>query len=224
MPLSYKETSQPAIEPVSLPQAKSQLVVESAFTEDDSLIMGLIVAARNYVEKFMGRSIFNRNMSYYVDQFPLPFIFGSHGPFHGGFAWQNNYNRQIELRVPKPGLVSVSSITYLDASMTEQTLDASTYYVDVNSTPGRIRPTQGNIWPIANLYIPNAVTINYVSGTWGDGVEVNNCPQAICQAMLLLISYWYKNRDAADPAPPKAIEMGVESILSPYKTGTYLWN
>jgi uncharacterized phiE125 gp8 family phage protein len=224
MPLSYRETSQPVVEPVTLAQAKVQLALPITFADDDSLITALIVAARNYVEKKMKRSIFNRTMEYYLDQFPLAWIFGNHGPFNGQFTYLNRYNRQIEIRLPQPGAVSVQSIIYFDSNMTEQTLDPSTYYVDVKSEPARIRPTQGNIWPIANLYTPNAVTIAFTSGTWGDGVTVNNCPQAVCQAMLLLISYWYFHRSSAETNPPKAIEDGVDALLSGYKFGTYLWN
>ena len=213
MPLSLKTTSAPVAEPVTLDQAKYQLNIDLTDTDNDTFITGLIPAARHYVEKKMKRSIFDRSMSYWLDAFPLPYMAGTHGRFRGPLTWFKHFNDINTIEVPQPGLVSVASITYLDDNMAMQTLDPSTYYVDVNSEPGRIRPMQGNIWPIANLYASNVVQINYVSGTWGDGVEVNNCPEDVMQAMMLLISHWYTNRDAAAVAVPRQIELGVESLL-----------
>jgi hypothetical protein len=223
MPLSYRETGSPAVEPVILTTAKAQLNIPVTFTDDDVLITGLIIAARNHCEKIMNRSIFNRSMSYFLDQFPLPYLLGNHGVFKGVFTIFKAYNDLNTIYVPQPGLVSVTSITYLDCNMVVQTLDPSTYYVDINSEPGRIRPMQGGVWPIANLYASNVVTVSYVSGTWGDGVTINTCPQDVIQAMLLLISYWYTNRDSAVQSPPQAIAMGVDALLSKHKFMSNGW-
>jgi uncharacterized phiE125 gp8 family phage protein len=121
---------------------------------------------------------------------------------------------QIAIRLPKPGCVAVQSITYIDLTGTTQTLDPSTYYVDVNSEPARIVPQPGLYWPYSQSYLPNSVCVTYTAGTYGDGVEVDNCPQTIKQAMMLLISFWYNHRDSAEAAPPKAIEFGVDALLA----------
>jgi hypothetical protein len=102
-------------------------------------------------------------------------------------------------------------------------LDPSTYYVDVNSEPARIVPQPGLYWPYTQSYLPGSVKIMYTAGTFGDGVDVNTCPQTIIQAMLLLISYWYNHRDAAESNPPKTIEMGVDALLAGECFDTFGW-
>jgi hypothetical protein len=56
--------------------------------------------------------------------------------------------------------------------------------------------------------------VNYTAGSYGDGVEIDLCPATIKQAILLLIAYWYINRESAATTPPKAIEMGVDALLA----------
>jgi hypothetical protein len=43
---------------------------------------------------------------------------------------------------------------------------------------------------------------------------IGNCPATITQAMMLLIGYWYINRESAMSSPPKAIEMGIDALLA----------
>ena len=212
MPLSYKELSQPVVEPVSLELAKQQCVIDDGNTLDDNLITGYIIAARQYVEKKMNRCVFNRNMQLVMDYFPYP-NFGSTVGGHRKFPFFSRYWEELAIKLPKPGCVSVTSITYLDANGNPQTLDPSTYSVDVNSEPARIFPTGLLYWPWCQNFMPGSVAVQWVAGTYGDGVEVNNCPQTIIQAMMLLVSYWASNRDAAMTNPPKAIEMGVDALL-----------
>jgi hypothetical protein len=94
-----------------------------------------------------------------------------------------------------------------------QTLDPTTYTVDVNSEPARVFPTSLLYWPWCQNFMPGNVTVIWVAGTYGDGVTINTCPQTIIQAMLLLISYWYNNRDAAVVNPPRPLEFAVDALL-----------
>jgi hypothetical protein len=212
MPLIYKETSAPAAEPVTLALAHSQLVLDVNFVLDDPLITGLITAARQYVERVTQRAIFDRTMKLWLDWFPFLIPSGTFNPndrdtfYHRG--WQ-----PAPIRLPFPRAVSVESITYVDANNVTQTLDPSTYSVAINSEPARIVPIAG-YWPVTNLNTLENVCISYTTGTYGDGVTVNRCPMTIVQAMLLLISYWYSNRDAAASTPPKEIDLGVRALLA----------
>jgi hypothetical protein len=65
------------------------------------------------------------------------------------------------------------------------------------------------------------VASSYAGQTLTAGYRMGNCPQTVCQAMLLLISYWYYNRNSADPTPTKAIEMGVDALLAPWMFDTF---
>jgi len=222
MPLSYKETTQPAAEPITLDQARTQLVIASSFTDDDDLISSLIVAARQFVEQKMNRAIYTRTMKLFLDFFPYP-NYGTTVNPNDRHCLFGTFWHELAIRLPKPGCASVTSITYVDLTGTTQTLDPSTYYVDVNSEPARIVPQPGLYWPYSQSYLPNSVCVTYVAGTYGDGVEVDNCPQTIKQAMLLLISYWYQHRDAAELNVTKQIEFSVDALLAAETFESFRW-
>jgi hypothetical protein len=212
MPFSYKTLTQPVVEPITLAQAKLQCVVDTGMTADDSLISGLIVGARQFCEKKMQRAIFNRSMQLTMDYFPY-FNFSSTVGGHRAFPFFSRYWEELAIKLPLPGCASVTSITYFDQNGATQTLDPTTYTVDLNSEPARIFPTSLLYWPWCQNFMPGNVIVKWVAGTYGDGVEVNTCPQTIIQAILLLVSHWYSNRDATATSVPKGIEMGVDALL-----------
>lgn len=214
MPLSYRELTQPAAEPITLAAAKQQLVIDDTFTADDALISVYITAAREYVERVMQRHIFQRTMILTLDYFPLlsDCVYGA-----DQYAYVSSYIRSLSIIIPKAGLVSVESIKYLDTTNnTFATLPANTYMVDAISEPGRITPAAGCVWPYQQNYLPGQVQINYTSGSYGDGVEVDNCPVAIKLAMLLLVSHFYAHREATTEATLTNIPLGVDALLAPY--------
>lgn len=209
MPLSYRELTQPAVEPVSIGQAKAHMRVD--FDDDDDLIAGYITAARQYCERAMQRSIFNRSMLLTLDYFPLvsECVNGANQ-----YAYVSSYIRSLSILAPKPGLVSVESITYLDGQNNSMTLSPSAYVLDTVSEPGRIMPAPGTYWPYQNQYLPGQVQVTYTSGTYGDGVEVDTCPATIKQAILLLVGHWYQNREAVAEKSLTNLPLAVESLLA----------
>jgi len=68
--------------------------------------------------------------------------------------------------------------------------------------------------PFTNASSVLTVNSSYTGATLTASYCIGNCPATITQAMSLLISYWFTHRDAAEANPPKAIEMGVESLLA----------
>jgi hypothetical protein len=166
MPLSYRALSQPAIEPVTLDLAKSHLRVDDGFTNDDGYISGLIIAARQLVEKSMNRAIFNRQMLLTLDYFPWP-GWGTTGAASARDYFLMNYYQRLQIRLPLPSTVSVQSLTYLaNDGVTVVTIDPSKYVVDTTSEPARISPVPGFTWPYQQNYIPGQVRVNYTAGTY----------------------------------------------------------
>lgn len=220
MPLSFRELTQPAVEPLTLAQAKSHLRVD--FTDDDTYITSLITAARQYVEQVTNRAIFNRSMLLTLDYFPFPGWSTTYGQtYNTALSW---YYRGMTIRLPKPALVSVESITYLAADgVTSIVIDPAKYIVDTTSELGRISPAPGYTWPYQQNYLPGQVRITYTAGTYGDGVEANNCPQTIIQAMLLLIGHWYEHREAASEKPQTNIPLAVDALLASETFDSFEW-
>lgn len=216
--LNFKLITPPTVEPVILAQAKQQCRVD--IEDDDAYITGLIVAARQYAEKYTKRAFFNQTWRLSLDNFPL--WLGHNGTLPSrlrdeSFYLYNGYYDQLVIRLPRPSCVSVTSVTYVDLQGNLQTLDPSTYRLDNTSEPARLTPIPGTYWPLTELYLPGSVQITYVAGSYGDGVEINNCPQTVVMAMLLLIGHWYQNREETSPENLKNIPLGVCSLLDTEK-------
>jgi hypothetical protein len=209
-PLGLKLVTPPAVEPVSVATAKEHLRV--GYPNDDALIAIYISAARAYCEKYTHRAFFNQTWKRTMDFFPLSWGESSLNPAartdYPFFFWD-----KLTIDIPRANLVSVTSITYIDGTGTMQTVPSSAYNVDTTSTPGRIAPSWGNIWPESTTYIPGSVAITFVAGSYGDGVEVNTCPHTIVLAILLLVAHWYANRENCSELPLKNIPLGVNALL-----------
>lgn len=164
MPLSYRELTQPAAEPVSLLTAKNHLRVD--FPDDDAYIASLITAARQYVEKYTNRAIFNRSMLLQLDYFPWPGWGGTTNAtgYSGMLTW---YYRGLAIRLPKPATFSVESVSYIATDgVTVVTIDPANYIVDLISEPARISPRPGYTWPYQQNYLPGQVRVNFTAGSY----------------------------------------------------------
>jgi uncharacterized phiE125 gp8 family phage protein len=187
---AWTRTADPAEEPVSLVEAKTHLRVDHV--DEDALIGSLIVAARQHVEERSGRALTTQTWVYRADAFP----------------WAAD-----AIRLPRPPLRSVTSIEYVGGDGATVTWGAANYRVDHASEPARISPAHGASWPTPQE-VTNAVTITYTAG-YGTAVDV---PEAIRQAMLLLIGHWYANREAVVIGTiTKAMEFAVDALLAPYR-------
>ena len=195
----------PAVEPVSVSEAKAHLRVD--ISDDDAYIGALITAARRYCEEYLDRALVSQQLTVRMDTFPY------------------------EFELPRPpmatsGTLTATTVTYaLDpgssgtATPTTTTLSASSYRVDRDSTPGRIRTVYGGSWP-SHLSDPNSVTVTWWAGYGAAGSDV---PQSIRHAMLMLIGHLYENRQAAvaTGAVPQDVPFGVKALLDTCKWGSY---
>lgn len=186
----------PAVEPVLLAEAKTHLRVDT--TADDTLIEGLIAAARETLESTLSRALINQTWELVMDAFP------------GG-------NR---IRLPRPPLVSVTSIKYKDKNGVEYTA-TSKYIVDTDSEPGQIVLHDDETWPSDELYEVGAVRVRYVAGYGAAGANV---PRPLRQALLLLVGDWYENREdtvIAQGYSANALPTGVEALVQTYRIWSF---
>jgi len=194
----------PAVEPVSVSEAKAHLRVD--ISDDDAYIGALITAARKYCEEYLDRALVSQQLTVRMDTFPY------------------------EFELPRPpmatsGTLTATTVTYaLDpgssgtATPTTTTLSASSYRVDRDSTPGRIRTVYGGSWP-SHLSDPNSVTVTWWAGYGSAGSDV---PQSIRHAMLMIVGHMYEQRLAVlTGSISKEIEYGVKALLDTCKWGSY---
>lgn len=216
MPLALNLITPPAAEPVQLSLVKTHLRIDADNTAEDTLITSYMVAARQRVERITHRAIFNQTWQLNLDTFPIyPWWNGTVQASAPKTDWLARYGflRSQQILLPRPKLVSVTSIKYQDVNCNVQTLDPSAYVVDATSEPGRIIPKPGTTWPATQAYIPGSVAIQFVSGTYGDGSEVNTCPQTIVMAILLLCGHFYEHREAVSELTLKPVPEAVNDLL-----------
>ncbi len=167
--ISLKQTVAPAIEPVTLAEAKEQMRVLHEY--EDDYITGLITAARIEAEKTNGRSFITQEWRVNLDSFPC--------------------SSTSSILIPNPPLQTIDSVTYYDSSGTQQTWAASNYIVDSDSEPARLTPAYGVTWPTAQSR-PNAVSIAFTAG-FGDAAE--DVPEEKRLAIKILTALFYENRE-----------------------------
>lgn len=165
--LNLQLQSGPIVEPLTLAQAKQQLRLDSGFTDDDSLIAGLLTAVREVAEKYTRRAFFNQTWVLSLDAFPWwNFASGTINPaMRKGWPLYSTYWDPLAIRLPRPRCLRVISITYVDLTNTQQTLDPSTYTVD-SSEPARIVPMPNLSWPSTQLYIPGSVQVIFEAASY----------------------------------------------------------
>lgn len=189
---AWTRTTDAATEPITLAEAKQHLREDSDDLAVEAEINGLITAARQYVEEETGRSLITQTWSLTLDAFPC-----------GGEP----------ILIPRPPLIEVTEIAYLDQSGSSQTWASSNYRVDGASDPGRVSLEVDRHYPLARN-VSQAVTITYTAG-YGTASAV---PQGIKQAMYLLIGSWYTNREnEVVGSVVGRLDFAVKALLAPYK-------
>ena len=119
--------------------------------------------------------------------------------------------------LPRPPLVSVESVKYIDADGAEQTVDPATYRVYPDSYPGIVAIAPDQAWPtdVEPSYLP--VSIEYTAGYATRG-EVR---KQATQALMLLVGHWYEHRIDAETFNLNTIPNGYEQLSGQLKTGEY---
>jgi len=164
---SYKTTTGPSSEPITLAQAKAQLRVESDFTDDDTWITSAITVVREQVEALTNRALMPQTLELAVSEF------------------------SDEIQLPKPPYSSLSSIQYYDEDNSLQTLSTDYYMVNDFVEPAVIAKKFNQTYP--SVYDrQDAIRIHFSCGY----ADADSVPWSVKQAMLMLITDLYDNRSA----------------------------
>lgn len=190
----------PALDPISLAEAKSHCRVTSV--DEDGLLLGYLLAARQHVEMITNRALITQTFDYTID---------------GDWPWvidSESHRHQRLIEIPKAPLIAVTSISYVDPTGSTQALASNQYAVDGARAIGRIYPAYGVNWP--NLRCQNnSITVRFTAGY---GTSPGSVPEPIRQAMLLLIGSWYEQRESVLIGQiPSELPFGVEALLASYR-------
>ncbi len=182
----------PAVsDPVSVAEAKAYCRIDGS--TEDTFIESLIKAAVQWIENhpFCARALMVQTYRLTLDRFPDAIV------------------------LPRPPLVSVSSVKYYDVNGDQQTLATDQYQVASQSEPARIVPAPGCTWPSTQDRL-EAVEVNYTAG-YANAASV---PPGLKLAVLLLVSHWYRTREPVNIGTSVTpIALTVESLLSQHWHG-----
>ncbi len=145
----------------------------------DSMLTVLSQVAREYAEARTWKQIIPATYTLYLDVFPDGII-----------------------ELPKPPVISVTSVKYYDTDDSIQTVTTANYQNDLKSEPARLRPIES--WPATHQRL-NAVEIEFKAG-FNQSDNSYNLPGKIKQAMLLLIKHWFDNRETVLVSEGRAID------------------
>jgi len=146
-------------------------------TAEDDYVESLMAASRQAFEDFTGRALLPQTLTLSLERFP-----------RGACA----------IVLPRPPLIEVTSITYVDDDGVTQTLDTSSYIVSRPTGPraryGWITPAYNETWPSTRVQ-PGAVTVTYRAGYPSTGSPATvDVPEPITHGRLLVIGELYKQR------------------------------
>ena len=176
----------PAVEPISLDEAKRHLRIDIDETDHDDYLQDLIVVARQQVEMITWRKLVTQTWTAYLPDWPS----GNYIELPFG-----------ELYSVTPEVIDgVSGIKYasndIDATtglFTTYAWVSTEYVVDTDYQLGRIVLVDGYTWPNETLSPTNPIEIVFICG-YGLAADV---PPQIKHAMKMIMSELFENREVS---------------------------
>lgn len=154
--------------------ADVQTHVRSTEAAENSYLNSLIARAQQAIENRFGIAVTEQTWKLVLDEFPTA--------------------NEGRIYLPRPPLIEISEFKYVNEDGIETALALTTgYQVDADSSPARLYPPLDGSWPSVRVGVPSPVRIKYTAGY---KAPARVLPVAISQAMLLLIGFWYENRES----------------------------
>lgn len=201
----------PAIKPVTLTEAKAHLDI--SYTEKDTQIGVLIAAATSYLDGWtgvLGRALCQQTWRQ---------------DFDGFYCWSNvaagrSYGVDriygLRLRLPLYPVISITSVKYTDANAVEQTIAGANYTLKEDDLGAYVEFITTYTFPTVGPESAS-VRVAYLAG-YADSNGVSTAPDAIRQAILILVRHWFDNPSAvAFGTIVTKMPFAVEALIAPYR-------
>ncbi|MEO1105590.1 MAG: head-tail connector protein [Pseudomonadota bacterium] len=161
---------------------------------EDAHVDALIKAARTEVENRTGRVLMAQGWRIVRDGVPS-----------GGVV-----------RLAPAPILSVDAVTVYASDGTPEVVAASEYEADLASAPGRLKLGAGRFWGGRAM---NGLEVDITCG-YGAAADV---PAPLKHAVLMLVAYWFEQREAAVAgAVAGPVANGVSALLAPYRMPRFL--
>lgn len=175
-------------EPLTLAEAKAHL--RKTDTSEDTLITSYILAAREWIENYTGFILVQREVTDAYSEWG-DYLTLRHQP--------------ITVGDPTPTL----TVEYIDVDGNE--IEYEGRVIRDQRYPWMIYPEIGGEFP--ELGTNGTITVTYTAG-YANAAAV---PQALKQAMLLLIGNWYSQRNANSADQMEETPFAVTSLCRPFR-------
>ncbi len=161
--------------------------------QDEDFLIEALKSAEDYVERYLECTIGIAEWRLTLDSFPPA---------------------NEPLLIPLWPIRNVILIAYLDSQSVRQELDLNQIVPPKGNDRYHLKLKSGFTWP-TTLCEPNAVEIDFTAGF----ATQAKIPGTMTQAIRMLVSHWYENREAVlTGTVSKEIELGVSSMLSMLET------
>jgi uncharacterized phiE125 gp8 family phage protein len=190
--VGLKLIEQPALEPVTIAEAKKQVEIGDSDTVHDRHLSRLITAARRDVERHTRRALITQT-----------------------WLLSGRYFDKRQLLLPRPPLIAVASVNYIDTAGIQQLLAPSVYDVCTNDSPGFVEPKVNETWPSTDGS-SDAVLIQYTAGFGG---AVSDVPEEYRQLILELVSFKFFRNGTDDY--PKHLKWSMDALKCGASQGIY---
>ena len=185
--MTYLLVGEPAVEPVSLADAKAHLRI--THDAEDALIAELVTAARSHVEREAGLAMIEQIWRLYLDDWPA--------------------DRCVRLR--RYPVRRIESATVFDDDGEAHSLDLGQLRLDTVSRPARLFVSDA----VPGGSTPNGIEIEFVAGLAEAPPEVpDGLVRAI--EVLLAQWYEFRGAYTAKDQPV-AVPVGFERLIAPYR-------
>jgi len=169
-------STQPPVEPVTLDEVKEFAHIDG--TEEDCLLERFITSARYSCEEYLRRALVLQTIQMVMDFWP---------------------DTVVEL--PRPPLISVSSVVTVDEDNNETTYSSDNYYIVTEAIPGQLVLKQG-------ISPPTNTSRNYagfkITYQCGYGATPGNIPAPIRDGLVMWVTTMYAKRVISKEPPPDA--------------------
>ena len=211
------QTSAPAVEPVSLVDAKAFLRIDTS--DEDTLIQSLIMTSRLHIEVALGLALIQQTWSCFIDRWP-PILDTRSAPLQpGGVVFtipdpRARLNATADaILLPLNPVKSVDAIRVYADDGTFASLPLDGFVADLASKPARLVRRFATASPEPGRRL-NGIEIAITAGF---GPAPADVPAPIRQALLLLVAHWYEHRDPGEIGSIEArVPAAVSSLLSTY--------
>jgi uncharacterized phiE125 gp8 family phage protein len=162
----------PAVEPISLAEAKAHLRIEDE--AEDDVIAALISAARLNVESSHGLALITQGWTLSLDRWP----------------------RVPDISLPIWPVTAIETLKIIGEDDEALTIDDAHYIVELSARPARLMRRGGRHWPVPGKPA-GGIEIDFAAGF---GAAPQDVPEPIRHALKLYVGLLFEDRGLDPPA------------------------